>query len=141
VPITRNLKQKHTDGFTVDHVQSLTGGSTGEAVLGYGVTQIAVASGTESATTEFTFRLNPPVAPGVHKFVVVSGASASTKTIRLRTLTSEACFFGSTVNQFSWSTTVNNPSDGLHLVGLTSTVWALLNRKFSTAGTLAGATA
>lgn len=134
-------KQLGSDGYRVDNVQSLTGKSTGTAVLGYGLTKIEVASATESGSNDYVFRLNGPVAPGVHKYIIVSGASASTKTISVRTLTSLQTFFGSTYNSIGWTTTINNPPSCAHLIGLSTTQWAVVVAKLTTAAAWAGATA
>jgi len=145
-------------GYVADYVQSLTdyaaltdtGGSSKagfQAILGYGVTKIRVTgtSGTTAGSTanDLVFRLNPPIKAGVHKYIFLSGASASTKVVSVRTLTSAtgSNFYGSTYNAVAWTTTINNPSDALHLIGMSTAQWGLVNRKMSTAAALAGATA
>jgi hypothetical protein len=137
----RHLKSKHTDTYLPEHLQSLTGKDTGTPLVGFGVSAITIASGTESGSADFVFKLAPPVCPGIFKTVVVSGASASDKTISVRTAATAQCFFGSTHNAVSWTTTVNNPSDALLLVGVSSETWAVLNRNLSTAAALAGMSA
>jgi hypothetical protein len=136
--IHRNIKQAHSDGYIAEHLQSLTGKDTGTPLLGFGVSAITIASGTESGSADFVFRLASPVCPGIFKTVVVAGASASDKTISVRTAATAQVFFGSTFNAISYTTTINNPSDALLLVGVSTSQWAVLNRSLSSAAALTG---
>ncbi len=146
-------------GYVADKVQTLndyavltdTGGSSKAgftAILGYGVTAITVTgtSGTTAGSTAnaLIFKLNSPIAAGVLKEIYVTGTSASTKEVSVRTATSTHTFFGSTKNSFTFTTTVNDLGIGwpIRLRALSTTQWALnLPGKLSTAMTLAGATA
>lgn len=129
-----------TGGKLVDHVQELTGASTGTAVTNYGVTRITVASSTESATAaELVFKLNSPVA-GVRKTLIIDGDAGSTKTIKVRTQTSAESFYGSTMNSLTVATGSTDTATYAELVGLSTSVWAITSLA-STSVTLAGATA
>jgi hypothetical protein len=141
--IVRTIKQKHQDGWLCDHVQVLTGKSTATAVLGYGITRIDVASATESGSSDFVFRLDNPVAVGVSKYLFVSPPDGTTKDVSVRTLSSATGynFFDSTCNSIRWSSLAGNPADAVHLVGLSTVVWGVVNRQMSSAVSLAGATA
>jgi len=131
-----------TGGYVADKVQTLndyaaltdTGGSSKagfQAILGYGVTAITVTgtSGTTAGSTSnhLTFRLNSPIKAGVVKEIYVTGTSASTKTVKIRTATSSHTFFGSTQNAIGFTTTINNLGYGwpIRLRGLSTTQWAL----------------
>lgn len=149
-----------TGGYVADKVQSLndyaaltdTGGSSKagyQAILGYGVTHITVTgtSGTTAGSTsnDLVFKLNPPIKAGVFKRIYVTGTSASTKVVSIRTATSTHTFFGSTKNSIAFTTTVNNLGHGwsLSMSGITTSQWALdaLPGIPSTASAIAGATA
>ena len=146
--------------YLTEYVQTLndyaaltdTGGSSKagyQPILGYGITAITVTgtSGTTAGSTanDLVFKLNPPIAAGVHKRIYVTGTSASTKVVSIRTATSTHTFFGSTRNAIAFTTTVNNLGHGwsIHLDGLSATQWALTGLPGipSTAAAIAGATA
>lgn len=148
-----------TGGYYAEKVQTLndynaltdTGGSSGagyQAILGYGVTAITVTgtSGTTAGSTanDLVFKLNPPIKAGVSKEIWVTGTSASTKVVSIRTATSTHTFFGSTRNSIAFTTTVNDLTGGfgVRLRGISTSQWAVtLPGKLSTAEALAGATA
>lgn len=134
-----------TGGYFTEKVQALTGASLATSILGYGVTSITIASGTESTAADFTFTLASPIKAGVLKEIYVTGTSASTKVVSIRTATSTHTFFGSTKNSIAYTTTVNNLGHGfpIQLRGLSTTQWALggLPGIASTASAIAGATA
>ena len=149
-----------TGGYLADKVQALndyaaltdTGGSSKagyQAILGYGITHITVTgtSGTTAGSTsnDLVFKLNPPIKAGVFKRIYVTGTSASTKVVSIRTATSTHTFFGSTRNSIAFTTTVNNLGHGfgIHLDGISTSQWALLGLPGipSTAAAIAGATA
>jgi len=148
-----------TGGYVADKVQTLndyaaltdTGGSSKagyQAILGYGVTAITVTgtSGTTAGSTanDLVFKLSSPIKAGVLKEIYVTGTSASTKVVSIRTATSTHVFFGSTKNSFAFTTTINDlgVGFGVRLRGLSTTQWAVtLPGKLSTAESFAGATA
>lgn len=149
-----------TGGYVADKVQTLndyaaltdTGGSSKagyQAILGYGITAITVTGATGGTTAgstsnDLVFKLNSPIKAGVTKEIWVTGTSASTKVVSIRTATSTHTFFGSTRNSFSFTTTVNDllGGFGVRLRGITTSQWAVnMPGKLSTAETLAGATA
>ncbi len=131
-----------TGGYVADKVQTLTdyaaltdtGGSSKagyQAIIGYGVTAITVTgtSGTTAGSTAnmLVFKLNPPIKAGVVKEIYITGSSASTKTVKIRTATSTHTFFGSTQNAIGFTTAVNNLGYGwpIKLRALSTTQWAL----------------
>ncbi len=146
-----------TGGYFADKVQllddsdALSDSSTGgTAILGYGVTAITVTGATGSSTAgstanNLTFKLNAPIKAGVHKRIYVTGTSASTKVVSIRTATSVQTFFGSTKNSIAYTTTINNLGHGFPILldGITTAQWALagLPGVASTASAIAGATA
>ncbi|HUU99163.1 MAG TPA: hypothetical protein VM487_25805 [Phycisphaerae bacterium] len=149
-----------TGGYIAEKVQTLndyaaltdTGGSSKagyQAILGYGVTKISVTgtSGTTAGSTsnDLVFKLSSPIKAGVLKEIYITGTSASTKVVSIRTATSTHVFFGSTKNSIAYTTTVNNLGFGFPLLlrGLSTTQWALgpLAGIPSTASAIAGATA
>ena len=139
---------------TMDDNQALTdtGGSSKagcRAILGYGVTAITITgtSGTTAGSTanDLVFKLSSPIKAGVLKEIYITGTSASTKVVSIRTATSTHVFFGSTKNSIAYTTTINNLGHGfpLRLRALSTTQWAIsgLAGVPSTASALAGATA
>lgn len=146
-----------TGGYLAEKVQALDDSDAlgddsagGTAILGYGVTHITVTGTTGSSTAgstanDLVFKLNPPIKAGVLKEIYITGTSASTKVVSVRTATSTHTFFGSTRNSIAFTTTVNNLTYGfpIRLRGLTTTQWAVsgLAGIPSTAITIAGATA
>lgn len=137
---------------SLDDSDSLSDASTGgTAILGYGVTAITVTGTTSSSTAGSThnnlaFKLNPPYAVGISKDIFITGSSASTKIVSVRTAASSQTFFGSTKNSLALTTTVNDIGVGfnLHLIGITTSQWAVAGgvfAKMSTAAAFAGATA
>jgi hypothetical protein len=148
-----------TGGYFADKVQSLTdyaaltdtGGSSKagyQAILGYGITTLTITgtSGTTAGSTanDLVFKLNSPIKAGVQKDIFITGSSASTKVVSIRTATSTHTFFGSTKNSIAFTTTVNDLGVGfnLRLRGLSTTQWAVVGpSKLSTAAAFAGATA
>lgn len=134
----------------LDDSDSLSDASTGgTAILGYGITAITVTGTTGSSTAgsthnDLVFKLNTPYAAGINKEIYITGTSASTKVVSIRTATSTQTFFGTTRNSFSFTTTVNDllGGFGVKLRGITTSQWAVvMPGKLSTAETLAGATA
>jgi len=134
-----------TNSARVEHVQTLTGASTGTTITNYGLTKITWTS-TQSTATNYVYTLAAPVA-GIEKRIIGWEASASTKTITVRTLTSAATFAGSTKNSFTWTTGSTYLPANVHL---STSQWAVLSANTplvtSTAGvdnqlTIAGATA
>lgn len=149
-----------TGGYVADKVQALndyaaltdTGGSSKagyQAILGYGITTLTITgtSGTTAGSTanDLVFKLNSPIKAGVQKDIFITGSSASTKVVSIRTATSTHVFFGSTKNAIAFTTTINNLGHGFNvrLRGLSTTQWALagLPGVPSTASAIAGATA
>lgn len=130
-----------TGAAKIDHVQSLTGKSTGTEINNYGITKIIAVSGTESATAaRWIYTLAAPET-GVEKILLVQ--ADTTETIQVRTGTSLLTFFGSTFNALEWSTngasTMGPPI--ARLVGVSTDQWAV-DVAGSTAGiTQQGATA
>lgn len=146
-----------TGGYFADKVQLLDDSDAvkdtstgGTAILGYGITAITVTGATGSSTAgstanDLAFKLNPPIKAGVTKRIYITGTSASTKVVSIRTATSTHTFFGSTRNSVAFTTTVNNLSHGFPLVfdSITTSQWAFrgLAGIPSTASAIAGATA
>ena len=136
-----------------DKVQALTDthalkdtSTGGTAILGYGVTTITVTGATGGSTAnDLAFKLNPPIKAGVFKRIYVTGTSASTKVVSVRTNTSLLTFFGSTKNSIAFTTTVNSLGHAFPILldGLSTSQWAVcgLPGTPSTASALAGATA
>lgn len=124
-------------------------GGAGTNIVGYGITAISVTGTTGSSTAgsthnDLVFVLNPPYAAGINKEIYITGTSASTKVVSIRTATSTHTFFGSTRNSVAFTTTVNDLTGGfgLKLRGISTSQWAIvLPGKLSTAEALAGATA
>lgn len=148
-----------TGGYLADKVQALndyaaltdTGGSSKagfQAILGYGITTLTITgtSGTTAGSTanDLVFKLNPPIKAGVTKDIFITGSSASTKVVSIRTATSTHTFFGSTKNSIAFTTTVNDlgAAFNVRLRGISTSQWAIVGpSKLSTAAALAGATA
>ncbi len=138
---------------TMDDNQALTDtgglGTGGRAILGYGVTAISITgtSGTTAGSTanNLVFKLNPPIKAGVLKEIWVTGTSASTKVVSIRTATSTHVFFGGSNNAITLSTALSDggfPGAVLRLRGLSTTQWAVSGpAKLSTAATFSSATA
>lgn len=138
---------------TMDDNQALTDtgglGTGGRAILGYGVTAISITgtSGTTAGSTanNLVFKLNPPIKAGVLKEIWVTGTSASTKVVSIRTATSTHVFFGGSNNAITLSTALSDggfPGAVLRLRGLSTTQWAVSGpSKLSTAATFSSATA
>jgi hypothetical protein len=157
-----NIAQKSglilsTGGYVADHVQALTDDASlsdastgGTAILGYGVTTITVTGATGpavggSSANNLIFKLNSPVKAGVHKRIYVTGTSASTKVVSVRTASSVQPFFGSTKNSIAYTTTVNNLGYGFPILldAISTSQWAVcgLPGVPSTASVVAAATA
>jgi len=147
-----------TGGYLAEKVQTLqdsdsisdTGGVSGTAILGYGVTKITVTGATGASTAgstrnDLTFKLNPPIKAGVLKEIWITGTSASTKVVSIKTATSTHTFFGTTKNSVAFTTAVSElgfAGAALHLRGLSTTQWAVSAfGKLSTAAAFAGANA
>jgi hypothetical protein len=138
---------------TMDDNQALTDtgglGTGGRAILGYGVTAISIVgtSGTTAGSTanNLVFKLNPPIKAGVLKEIWITGTSASTKVVSIRTATSTHVFFGGSNNAITLSTALSDggfPGAVLRLRGLSTTQWAVSGpAKLSTAATFSSATA
>ena len=112
-----------TGAGKIDHIQSLTGKSTGTDVTNYGITKIICASGTESATAaRWVYTLADPVA-GIEKVIIVQ--ADTTETVQIRTGTSLEVFLGSTFNALEWSTngasTMGPPL--ARLIGISTSQW------------------
>ena len=127
----------------VDHIQALTGKSTGTRVNNYGVTQIIMASGTESATAaKLIYTIDNPIA-GIRKRIYVQ--ADATEEIEVRTASSLTLFLGSTFNALLWSTNGASTSTPpvVDLYGASTSQWVLATN-LSTVATkvvAAGATA
>ena len=135
-PPTFTLGLKHPVVQTIDDNQAVTdtGGTTKAgyaAILGYGITKIGITgtSGTTAGSTanDLVFNLNSPYAVGIDKIIIVSGNTASTKEVRIRTKTSTHVFYGSTKNQITFSTLVYDYPASVHLVGISTVQWAVLS--------------
>ena len=131
-------------GF-IEHVQSLTGKSTGTEIVGYGITDIIAVSGTESATAaKWIYTIANPVAKGVRKTIYVQ--ADTTEQIEVRTNSSTTSLFqGSTFNSLLFSTngasTASPPM--VELIGHSTSQWKVLTNLTTAAyGVIAaGATA
>jgi hypothetical protein len=138
---------------TMDDNQALTDtgglGTGGRAILGYGVTAITITgtSGTTAGSTanNLVFKLNSPIKTGVLKEIWITGTSASTKVVSIRTATSTHVFFGGSNNAITLSTALSDggfPGAVLRLRGLSTTQWAVSGpAKLSTAASFSSATA
>lgn len=138
---------------TMDDNQALTDtgglGTGGRAILGYGVTAISITgtSGTTAGSTanNLVFKLNSPIKTGVLKEIWITGTSASTKVVSIRTATSTHVFFGGGNNAITLSTALSDggfPGAVLRLRGLSTTQWAVSGpAKLSTAASFSSATA
>jgi len=130
-------------------VQTLTGaacarpGTTaGTPLLGYGVSVVAVTKADATGAANFDLRLNPPVAPGVHKYIFLSHTGASTfETKVMPSATTTVLFWGTTANAINMTTDWLSPvTAGFHLVGVT-TQWAVVGANLaSTQWSISGAT-
>ena len=110
-----------TGAYFVDEVQSLTGASTGTQVTNYGVTYI-ISTGSGGAGTK-VFTMAAPT-KGLRKSLVVR--VASTKSVSVRTPTSDAVFFaGTTKNTIQWATGSTYASPTVSLIGLSTVLWAI----------------
>jgi len=121
---TRGSVVFSTGAGKVDHVQTLTGDSTGTTITNYGITTIALSTGANGTAANLVFTLAAPVA-GVAKIIAVS--APTTKEVQVRTPTSAATFFGSTFNALLWSTQgASTSKQGIaRLHGISATQWVV----------------
>lgn len=103
-------------------VQALTGGSSGTQITNHGITTIT-STGNGSAGT-IVYTIAAPI-KGIHKTVICD--NNSTKLIQVRTPSSAATFYGSTKNSFTFTTGSTAAPSSVHLVGLTSAQWAIMD--------------
>lgn len=139
--------------YLTEYVQTLTGANgfdsahAGTDILGYGITKITIAGASQTTANDFIFNLDPPVAAGVTKIIVLAGNTSSTKQVTIRTDTSTHTFFGSTKNSLTWATGVLGSPAPVILAGLATTKWALVqplvwtSTATATPWSIAGATA
>ncbi len=137
------------NGGIVETVQSLTGaacarpGSTaGTALLGYGISKVALTIASATGAANFDLKLNGPVAAGVHKFINLSHTGASTYETKVMSATTTVTFFGSTGNAIQLTTDWVSPKTaGFHLIGVTTAQWAIIGANAaSTQWSITGAT-
>lgn len=123
---TGNIVQS-TGSAWIEHIQSLTGASTGTAVTNYGLTKIVVLTSTEGTAANLVYTLTAPGAAGKRKAIVVD--NNSTKTVEVRTPSSAAAsnFFGSTKNAVLWSTGSTDLPARVSLISASSLQWIVMD--------------
>jgi len=124
-----------TGGYLAEHVQSLTGaaclrpGTTaGTAMVGYGLTKVALTLAQATGAANFHLKLSNPVVAGVHKYLVISRATgASTYEVWVSNESSDQTFYGTTADGIKMTTDWASPNPvGFHFVGITTDQWATL---------------
>jgi hypothetical protein len=124
-----------TGGYFTEHVESLTGSvcyttkRAGTALLGYGVSNVALTVSQASDAVDFAVKVAGPVAAGVHKYINISRATgASTYECHVLTAASSQVFYGSTANciQFTTDAMLGGSPASVHLLGVTTKQWAVV---------------
>jgi hypothetical protein len=129
-----------TGGYVADKVESLTGAvcyttkRAGTALLGYGVSAVALTLAQASDAVDFAVKLSDPIHAGVRKTILVSwatGTVTSTYQFSVRTDTSTKTFYGTTCNAATFTTDAMKSVTprALDLVGMSTDQWAVLTHE------------